>query len=94
MSSPQRSKRARTLRLCPDCGQKIINRGAHYEACPGTLAGADERGNYRDSGSYAATPGPASAPASARRCEHRVPSGHGVWRYCVRPWNHEGEHIY
>ena len=75
MSNPQRSKRARTLNLCPDCGQKIINRGAHYEACPGSWApkwGID-----------------------TRRCEHRVPGyGHGVWRYCVRPWNHQGEHIY
>lgn len=76
MASPQKSKRARTLNLCPDCGQKIINRGAHYEACTGQRTVND-------------TP-----YGIARRCEHRVPSGHGVWRYCVRPWNHEGEHIY
>jgi len=76
LSSPQRSKRARTLNLCPDCGQKIINRGAHYEACPGPVV----RNAHWESG--------------PRRCESRVPSGHGVWRYCVRPWNHQGDHIY
>jgi hypothetical protein len=32
---------------------------------------------------------------AARRCEARVPGyGHGVYRYCVRQWNHEGGHIY
>ena len=98
MSRPQHSKRDRGRQheglpprleppkygYCDDCGQAIHNVGAHAEACTGKTYPPGPVVGY----------GEGSGPPI--RCESRAPGyGYsGVWRYCLRPWGHEGGHIY
>ena len=81
MARPQQPKRKRMpLR------EKMAALEPRYGYCPECHQPIHNRGAHAE-----ACPG----PGKRTRCEARVPGyGHGVYTYCVRPWGHEGGHIY